>query len=128
MSVPGHRSGREDISSATHFASLSTERQRLVRLVRYIHFGRIHRLRVVEREPLFDDQVLVLRTLKLVGGCEPLRYSDDACLGAEMEGLQALLTRLDHALIERIEIAHGKPMLVEVAQTGASLGDEEAGR
>jgi hypothetical protein len=90
-----------------------------------VHFGRICNLKVVGGEPVFDRDTVVTRTLKIGGRNEPwgpmrsprrnaapapatLRHAD------ALAELFRHLDELGDGTVARLEIAHGRPLFLEV--------------
>ena len=112
---------------ATHPApirkkDLSPSRQRLVALLGRVHFGRIEGLAVMNGEPMFDPAPRVTRTLKMngVNHPRPASLAPDFALRREVIELFEHLDQLGDGVVERIEIAHGMPLLAEVREPVSS--------
>ena len=100
---------------------VSPARQRLARLLQFVHFGRVEGLHVRGGEPAFEPEPLVIRTLKLTGRGEPRPRpaGEDGYLPGEVADLLEHLVRLGDGVIRRIEVAHGLPVIVEVVDANA---------
>jgi hypothetical protein len=104
-------------------SQLSAAQRRLVELISRVHFGKIESLHVRNGQPIFAPHPRVTRTLKVggVGGDadrnEPrpqgLGDSDFVLKSAVVE-LLAHLQLLNDGVVERIQIANGLPLLLEV--------------
>ena len=91
--------------------------RRLVALLTSIGFGRIEQLTIRGGEPIFDDALRVIRTIKIAGTRQPaLRPDGDPALRREPLDLIALIQRVGDGVLSRIEIAHGLPLFVEVVE------------
>jgi len=117
MPVPyrSHRLG-DAPNVASHKSKLSPARQKLIDLLGAVHFGRIINLKVTAGEPVFDPAPTVVRTLKIAGKNGPraeAAHPDFALRNAMLE-LLAHLDDLRDGVVNRIEIAHGLPLLLEV--------------
>jgi hypothetical protein len=103
--------------------SLSPARQRLVELVRRIHFGRIENLTVRGGDPLFDRGETVVREVKFGGENEP-RFGSHA--GAALTDRTVEMFRyfdtLGNCLVRFLEVKHGKPFKMNVV---AEHGDKQ---
>ncbi len=95
-------------------SQLSPARQRLVHLLTQVHFGRIEGLHVRNGEPVFEPAPRLTRTLKVGGRNEPQITAPDTALKASIVELLTHIERLRDGIVERIEIAHGLPLLLEV--------------
>jgi hypothetical protein len=91
-----------------------------------IGFGRLERLYVRSGEPLFDPAPLILRTLKLAGSGinepRPELSLQDFVLKREVQELFRQLDALGDGVVERIEVVHGLPHLMVVAQVPTLAG------
>ena len=103
-------------------SKLSRARQRLIDLLGAIHFGRINNLQVKKGEPVFDPPPVVIRTLKISGknGPHPEASHPDYLLKEQMLELLLHLDNLGDGVINRLEIAHGLPFLLEVMEAPAA--------
>jgi hypothetical protein len=106
--------------TAPTLSSLSPARQRLVRLLQQTHFGRVQRLTVRNGQPVFDPPPQVVRTYKFgpTASNEPAPSASAAnvLLRQQVVDLLAHLDRLGDGMVERIEVAHGTPVYVEIAE------------
>jgi hypothetical protein len=99
---------------------ISIPRQRLVKLLGDIHFGRVERLSIRDGEPTFDDHLLIIRTVKIAGHSDPRPVlPSDFMLKRELVVLFQQLDRLGNGMVRRIEVAHGMPLLMELESTAA---------
>ena len=103
--------------------SLSPARQRLVELVRRIHFGRVENLTVRSGEPLFDQGETVVREVKFGGENQP-RFGSTS--GAPLTDRTVEMFRyfdnLGDCLVRFLEVKHGKPFKMNVV---AGHGDTQ---
>jgi hypothetical protein len=102
---------------------VSPARQRLARLLSYVQFGRVQNLHVRGGEPVFDPAPLVIRTLKLTGrpAVRPEPAPDqDGYLPGEVVDLLEHLARMGDGLVQRIEVVHGLPAVVELLEQPAA--------
>jgi hypothetical protein len=99
-------------------SQLSAARQRLVELLGSVHFGRLESLRVHGSEPVFDPPPRVIRTLKIPGNNQPRPQAEatDFALKASVIELLNHLNRIGDGVIDRIEVAHGLPLLLEISE------------
>lgn len=102
-------------------SSLSPDRQRLIEWMQSIHFGRIENLAVRGGDPVFDPKPRVVREIKLGGenGPRPEAAIPDFPLKAQVVELLGELDRLGHGVIECLEIKHGLPFRVFLAEAAA---------
>ena len=107
-----------DAPAGVRKSQLSPARQRLVALLGRVHFGRIEGLAVLGGEPVFDPAPRVVRTLKMNGANRPRATSaaPDFQLKQEVVELLEHLARLGDGVVQRIEVAHGLPLLAEVCE------------
>jgi hypothetical protein len=101
---------------------LSPSQKRLVELMGKLHFGRLESLHVRRGEPVFDPPPRVISTLKVGGRNEPRpeASSDDFLLKSAVVELLAHLQRLGEGVVDRIQIANGVPLLLEICEPGSS--------
>ena len=99
-------------------AALSPDRQRLLELMQAINFGRIEQLSVAAGEPAFDPPPRVIREVKFCAenGARPELSLDDFVLKAEVRELFDAITGIGDSVIERIEVRHGLPFRMIVAE------------
>jgi hypothetical protein len=99
--------------------SLSPARQRLVRLMQSINFGRIERMLVRAGEPVFDHAPRVVRTVKLAADNGPRAECalKDFLAKRELVEFFEQLDRIDGGIIPCIEIRHGLPLLMEIEES-----------
>ena len=102
-------------------SDLSPARQRLIELLGCVHFGRICDLAVLGGEPVFQPNTTVIRTLKIAGQnfARPAAASSDFVLKNAYWELLDHLSRIGDGVIERIEVAHGLPLLLEIREPTA---------
>jgi hypothetical protein len=110
-----------DARAVPRRSDLSPARRRLARLIESCHFGRVCDLLVRGGEPLFDPPPRVVRTLRIGGGSNrPRQAVPDGDLARSLQELFDHLDRLADGVVERIEVAHGRPLYLEVRGTGAA--------
>jgi len=99
-------------------SSLSPARKRLVELMQHMHFGRVERLVVRGGEPVFDPGPRVIRKLKMGGRNEPRSEAaaEDFVLRREVIELLEQVQGIGNGCIDRIEIAHGLPFVLEIEE------------
>jgi hypothetical protein len=99
-------------------SDLSPDRRRLVRLCAGIRFGRVGPIPVRRGEPVLERQQQVHRTVKLGGKVDPrpAGMAGDYALRAGVLELLVVLDRVGDGVVERIEVADGTPVLVEVRE------------
>jgi hypothetical protein len=102
-------------------AALSPARQRLVELMQLINFGRLEGLAVRNGSPVFDPPPRLIREVKFGAdnGPRPERDAGDFLLKAQVVELVHQLDRLGDGTIEVLEIKHGLPFRMLVAETVA---------
>jgi len=95
---------------------LSAPKKRLLELMREIHFGCIKRLVILNGEPVLDPLPEIVYTVKFSGAGElkPETKRDNFVLKAELSKFFANLDGLQNGTIERLEIKHGLPVLMDV--------------
>jgi hypothetical protein len=98
---------------------LPRARQRLVELLGNVHFGRIEQLHVRDGEPVFEPPPRVVRTLKISGNNHPRPQAEaqDFVLKSAVLEMLGHLGRMGDGVVDRIEIAHGLPLLLEVTDS-----------
>ena len=103
--------------SQTTYQQLSKSRQRLVRQLQKINFGRIERLVIKDGEPVFDPQPEAVKEIKFGGdnGPRPESSEVDFALKAQVLDLLEQIDDISNGVIDLIEIKHGLPfrMLVK---------------
>jgi hypothetical protein len=99
---------------------LTPARRRLLLLMQEVNFGKIENLIVQHGEPVFVPAPRIIREIKL-GGENGTRHEstiDDFALKAPVVELFDHLVQLDSGQIECLEIRHGLPQRLIIAQTG----------
>lgn len=98
------------------FSQLSPSRQRLVRLMQQVNFGRIESLLVVRGDPVFKPAPRTIQAIKLGGDNGPRQESAlrDFRLAAEVLDMLERLNQLDDGRIERLDVRHGLPFFMEI--------------
>lgn len=105
-----------------HFKStLSHERRRLVELMQTINFGRIERLQVSLRQPVFTPAPIIVREHKFSSenGPRPERESDDFLLKRQVIELFGQLDAIGTGIIDEIEFKNGLPFRMIVTEVAA---------
>lgn len=102
-------------------AALPEPRQRLVELMQTINFGRIDGLAVLDGDPVLDPPPRVIREVKFGGdnGPRPERDVGDFLLKTQVVELFQHFDRLGDGTIEVLEIKHGLPFRMLVAEAAA---------
>lgn len=97
--------------------SLSPARQRLVELMQEVNFGRIERLEVREGEPLLDPPPRILRKVAFgrMNAPNPARAKDDFVLKEPVRELFDLFDREIAVVVESLDLQHGLPVRMTVA-------------
>lgn len=104
--------------ASDRFRLLSNPRQRLLRMMQRINFGRIA-FGVLGGEPDLGRPWSILRTVKLAGGNNGPRTeaaSVDFDLCKEHISLLAQLAQITDGARVAIEVKHGLPFLMEIEQ------------
>ncbi len=100
------------------FSQLSLGRQRLVRLMQRVNFGRIEGLLIVRGEPVFKPAPRTIQAIKLGGDHGPRQEAAlrDFRLAAEVIEMIERLAQLGDGRIERLDVRHGLPFFMEIEQ------------
>jgi len=99
------------------FSTLSPTRQRLVRAMQRIRYGRITNLTIRDGEPVFYPKPEAYQDRKHQHTdtvAQPRTIDSDFALKAEVVDLFAEMSRLDNAVILNLEIKEGLPFLTTV--------------
>jgi hypothetical protein len=97
---------------------LSAARQRLVRTMQLVGFGTIENLRISNRQPIWTDQVVVRRTIRLGTPAVPSPVDPASfTLKATVVELMELLDVLESGEIEALHIRHGLPTELTIRST-----------
>ena len=101
---------------------LSEPRRRLVRLMQRLLFGRIENLLVQCSEPVLDPQPTTIREHKFGGenGPHPKIRADDFLLKDQVVDLFRQLDALGDGMIVVLEVKHGLPFRMMVAEPPGS--------
>jgi hypothetical protein len=98
-------------------SALSPARQRLLRLMARVNFGRVENLRIVLGEPQWLPRPRVLRSVRFDGASKPRREltRGDFVLKAEQVALLAELDAIDNGSVALLDVKAGMPaaMLVD---------------
>ena len=115
----------DDVTTASRLSSLTAARQRLVRLMQQINFGRIENLRIRAGEPVFDPSLHIVREVKLGADTGSTRQAkgDDFELKSQVRELLAALSEIGDGVVKCIEVRHGLPFRMVVAE---ALAEGEA--
>jgi hypothetical protein len=99
-------------------AVLSPARRRLLELMQLVNFGRIENLIVRGGEPSLVPPPRVVREVKFGGdnGPRPELATDDFRLKAQVVDLFRELDRLADGTVEALEVKHGLPFRLLVAE------------
>lgn len=96
---------------------MSPARQRLLRLLQALNFGRIEGLEVQNGEPLLTPRPRVLRSIRFGGrvGSRPEVKLEDFCLKAQALELFHYFDRIQNGRIASIDVKDGLPchMVIE---------------
>ena len=100
---------------ATKKSSLSPARQRLLRLMQTVNFGRIEQLRVSGGDPVFAPPPRVIREIKFgaENGPRPEQDLSDFTLKTQHCELFATLDRMGDRTVESLEVQHGLPFRIK---------------
>lgn len=111
--------GRKNLHLAKH--DLSARRASLLGLMQTINFGRIEGLAVLDGEPVLDPPPRVIREVKFGGdnGPRPELGTANFLLKTQVLELFQHFDRLGDGTIEVLEIKHGLPFRMLVAEAAA---------
>jgi hypothetical protein len=100
------------------FSQLSPARQRLVRLMQQVNFGRIENLLFMRGEPVFKPAPRTIQAIKLGGDHGPRQEAAlrEFRLAAEVIEMLGRLNQLGDGRIERLDVRHGLPFFMEIEQ------------
>jgi len=86
--------------------------------MQWLSFGRILKLPVRNGEPVLDQTVRVIRTVKTGADNRPRAESHwrDFVLKREVMDLFAELGRIGNGVVRLIEVKHGLPFLIEIEE------------
>jgi hypothetical protein len=92
--------------------------RQLVELMQSINFGRIENLPVRGGLPILNPSPRVIREIKFGGenGPRPERSASDFALKAQVADFFDQLVRIGHGTIEVLEIKHGLPFRMMIAE------------
>lgn len=98
-------------------AALSAPRRRLLELLAGLNFGRVENLSVRGGDPAFDPPPRIVREVKFGGdnGPRPERDAADFLLKVQAVELFRHLDRLGDGTVQSIEVKHGLPFRMLVA-------------
>jgi len=102
-------------------ASLPPARERLVKLMQEINFGRVEGLVVRDGDPVFDRPPRVLREVKLCAenGPRPESGKEDFALKAQVRDLFAQMEAMGDGIIRCLEVKHGLPFKMTIEEDAA---------
>lgn len=95
-------------------SALTPARQRLVELVRTIHFGRIENLMVRDGQPLFDSGETVVKEVKFGGENTPRTGHATAPLTDRTVEMFRYFDSLGDCHVRFLEVKHGRPFKMNV--------------
>lgn len=102
-------------------SNLSPDHQKLLELMQNINFGRIENILVEDGRPVITTDTRVEREIRLGGviGSRPELESKNFALKQAQVEMFNLIAQMDEGCISRIEVKHGLPFLMRVAQPAA---------
>jgi hypothetical protein len=102
-------------------ASVSRPRKRLIEMMQEVNFGRIERLTIQGREPVYDPASRIVREIKFGGenGARPELQAEDFLLKSQVLELFGFLDKFCDGVIDVIEIKHGLPFRIIVSEVAA---------
>lgn len=102
-------------------AALSPARRRLVELLQHVNFGRLEDLNVLEGDPVYDPPPRVVREIKFGGDNNPRAETAaaDFALKSQVVELMQCLDRIGDGIIDVLEVKHGLPFRMSVAEAAA---------
>lgn len=102
-------------------SNLSPDHRKLLELMQNINFGRIENILVEDGRPVITADTLVEREVKLggVNGPRPELDNQDFALKQAQVELFNHIAQMEDGRISRIEVKHGLPFLMRVAQRAA---------
>jgi len=100
---------------------LSVRRAGLLELMQSVNFGRIEGLAVLDGEPVLDPPPRIVREIKFGGenGPRPELHAGNFLLKTQVVELFEHFDRLGDGTIEVLEIKHGLPFRMLVAEAAA---------
>ena len=104
-------------------ASLTPARQRLLRLLQEVEFGRIENLVLRDGEPLLEMQPRVVRTITFAatGSRNRSRRVEEFELKQQMVEMFRQFDRIGNGVVARIDIKHGLPCFMTVEETACDV-------
>ena len=104
--------------TATMKSDLPDPSQHLLELMQSINFGRIENLPVRNGLPVFNPSPRIVREIKFGGenGPRPERSASNFAIKAQVNEFFDQLVRLGHGTIEVLEIKHGLPFRMMIAE------------
>jgi hypothetical protein len=110
------KSASETTANAT-VLNLSPANQVLLNIIVNVQFGRIEQLHIRAGQAILEPPPCIIRSIKLAE--RPHRTENpeqDFVLKQAFVDLFRYIGELDAGVVERIEIRHGQPLLVEICQ------------
>lgn len=106
---------------ANSWASLPLPRQKLIRELQRINFGRIEGLLVENGQPVLDPRTRKQVEIKFGGenGPRPESATEDFLLKQQVVDLFAFFDRLGDGVVDVLEIKHGLPFRMIVTEVPA---------
>jgi len=100
---------------------LSPERQRLIREMQKVNFGKFNQLLVRKGEPVLDPLPIVVREHKFgnENGPRPELHSSDFLLKQQVVELFNFFDEMRDGVIDVLEIKHGLPFRMSVTEEAA---------
>lgn len=80
-------------------------------------FGRVENMRVLDGQPILDDNVRVVQVARLGGENSTKEFASEYELKRSVWDLFNRLARLENGTIAKLEFRHGLPFLLETAAT-----------
>jgi hypothetical protein len=107
--------------SCKNKANLSQARRRLLELFQQANFGRVENLVVRDGEPVFAPPPRIMREIKFGGENGPRRECnlDDFRLKSQVVELFSFFDELQNGTIEVLDVKHGLPFRLIVAEAAA---------
>ena len=104
------------MSETVTFASLASDRRRLLKRMQQINFGRIEALVIRDGQPVLDPPPRVVREIKFGGenGPRPEAAITDFVLKAQIVEMFRYFDDLGDGVVEFIEVKHGLPFRMAV--------------
>jgi hypothetical protein len=119
------RERRSGMTGTVTLASLPPARERLVKLMQEVNFGRIEELAIRDKEPVFDPPPRIVREVKFCAenGPRPETTRQDFVLKAQVVDLFAQIETLGNGVIISLEVKHGLPFKMTIREDAAKHGN-----